>query len=77
VERARGLLAFFHVQALLTLYAAEINVVRISHVWPRGLGSLTNVPTTVADRRAYRAYAARDRYAQAQHVDVTFDDEHS
>jgi membrane protein len=70
-----GLLAFFHFQALLTLYAAEINVVRMSRLWPRGLGSLTNVPTTEADRRAYRAYVERDRYARGQHIEVTFNDE--
>ncbi len=44
-----GLLAWIHLGAQLTLYAAEINVVRIRHLWPR---SLTGDDLTDADRRA-------------------------
>ena len=69
-----GLLAFFGVQAQITLFAAEINVVRTARLWPRGLRSLSNIPTTDADRRAYGTYAERDRFAAAdlEHVEVTF-----
>lgn len=41
-----GMLTFFHVQAQLTLYAVEINVVRSFGLWPRGLPSINNTPTT-------------------------------
>jgi YihY family inner membrane protein len=69
-----GLLTFFHVQAQLTLYAAEINAVRIDRLWPRGLRSFVNSPTTDADHRAYASYAERDRFAapEEEQVEVTF-----
>jgi YihY family inner membrane protein len=69
-----GLLAFFHLEAQLTLYAAEINAVRIDRLWPRGLKSLVNTPTTEADHRAYASYAERDRFAspEEERVEVTF-----
>jgi membrane protein len=69
-----GLLTFFHLQAQVTLYAAEINAVRIDHLWPRGLRSFVNSPTTDADHRAYASYAERDRFAapEEERVDVTF-----
>jgi YihY family inner membrane protein len=44
-----GFLTLFHVQAQLSLYAAEINVVRARRLWPR---SLTGRDPTDADRRA-------------------------
>jgi YihY family inner membrane protein len=43
-----GLLAWIFLGAQLTVYAAEINVVRARHLWPR---SLVQPPFTVADRR--------------------------
>lgn len=70
-----GLLFFFHLQAQLTLYAAEINAVRVDRLWPRGLQTVVgNRPTTDADHRAYASYAERDRMAHEDHerVDVTF-----
>jgi membrane protein len=72
-----GLLSFFYVQAQLTLYAAEINAVRTYNRWPRGLRSLSNVPTTDADRRSYQAYAQRQRFADPDRevIDVTYVDE--
>lgn len=72
-----GLLAFFHLQAQLTLYAAEINAVRLDHLWPRGLKTvLGNEPTTEADHRAYASYAERDRLAQPEkeRIEVHFPD---
>jgi len=70
-----GLLSFFHLQAQLTLYAVEVNVVRTEALWPRSLRSLQNQPRTAADRRSYRRYAERNRYAPPaqQQVSVTFD----
>lgn len=69
-----GLLTLFHLQAQLTLYAVEINVVRTDHLWPRGIRSFTNTPTTEADHRAYSSYAERNRFADPAHeqVDVDF-----
>jgi membrane protein len=69
-----GLLTFFHLLAQATLYAAEINAVRIDRLWPRGLRSLVNSPTTDADHRAYASYAERDRFAppQKERVEVSF-----
>jgi membrane protein len=49
-----GLLAWFYLQAQLTLYLVELNVVRVRKLWPR---SLAPPPLTVADMRAYELYA--------------------
>ncbi len=70
-----GLLAFFHLQAQLTLYAAEINAVRVDRLWPRGLTTvLGNTPRTEADHRAYASYAERDRLAdhENERIEVHF-----
>ena len=51
-----GILSWFYLQAQITLFCAEVNVVRQYHLWPR---SLTDPPTTEADlRAAERAFAA-------------------
>jgi membrane protein len=49
-----GLLAWFYLQAELTLYVVELNVVRVHRLWPR---SLAPPPLTDADERAYAMYA--------------------
>ncbi len=49
-----GLIAWFYLQAELTLYAVEINVVRAYLLWPR---SIAPPPYTEQDRRAYQLYA--------------------
>ncbi len=49
-----GLLAWFYLQAQITLYVAELNVVRVRHLWPR---SLNPPPLTDADMRCYQLYA--------------------
>jgi membrane protein len=49
-----GLLAWFYLQAELTLYLVELNVVRVHRLWPR---SLAPPPLTDADKRAYAMYA--------------------
>ncbi len=66
-----GLLAWLHLQATLTLYAVEADVVRTRRLWPR---SLVPPPLTGGDRRAYRAYAetTRRRPRDEQDVDVRF-----
>ena len=49
-----GLLAWFYLEAQITLYVVELNVVRVRRLWPR---SLNPPPLTDADRRSYQLYA--------------------
>jgi membrane protein len=51
-----GLIAWLYLQAQLTLYAVEINVVRAYRLWPR---SLAPPPYTEQDRRAFRLYTEK------------------
>ncbi|MBV9206943.1 MAG: YihY/virulence factor BrkB family protein [Actinobacteria bacterium] len=53
-----GLIAWLYLQAQLTLYAVEINVVRAYRLWPR---SLTPPPYTEQDRRAFKLYVDKRR----------------
>lgn len=47
-------LTWFYLQAQITLYLVELDVVRARQLWPR---SLAPPPLTAADLQAYRAYA--------------------
>ena len=49
-----GLLAWFYLQAQITLYVVELNVVRVRRLWPRALAP---PPLTYADMRSYEMYA--------------------
>jgi membrane protein len=49
-----GVLAWFYLQAQITLYLVELDVVRVRTLWPR---SLAPPPLTQADLRAYQMYA--------------------
>lgn len=51
-----GSLTWIYLGAQIALFAAEINVVRHEHLWPRGL---TQPPLTQADREAFARYAER------------------
>jgi len=53
-----GLLAWLYLQAELTLYAVEINVVRALRLWPR---SIAPPPYTEQDRRAFQLYTQVDK----------------
>ncbi len=53
-----GLIAWLYLQAQLTLYAVEINVVRAYRLWPR---SLAPPPYTEQDRHAFRLYVEKRR----------------
>ncbi|MEZ0109617.1 membrane protein [Catenulispora sp. EB89] len=54
-----GLIAWLYLQARVTLYAVEVDVVRARKLWPR---SLFPPPTTAGDRKAWdSAMAAQDR----------------
>jgi membrane protein len=55
-----GLLAWLFLQAQITMYAVEINVVRACRLWPRSVIRPRLVPSdqlTDADLRAYQMYA--------------------
>lgn len=48
-----GLLAWLYLQARLTVYAVEADVVRMRHLWPR---SLFPPPLNEQDKQVYRSY---------------------
>ncbi|HET9654746.1 MAG TPA: YihY/virulence factor BrkB family protein [Kineosporiaceae bacterium] len=66
-----GLLGWLHLQALITLYAVEADVVRSRELWPR---SAVQPPLAPADRRAYAEYVQtqRRREPPEQRVEVNF-----
>ena len=64
-----GLMAWLMLAAQLSLYAAEINVVRARRLWPR---SLTR-PLTRADRKAWRDIAIAGERRDVEHITVEFD----
>ena len=66
------MLWWFSLQAQVVLYGAEINVVHVEKLWPRGL---IDAPDTDADRRAYTAYAEEKTYRPNQTVSTTFHEE--
>jgi membrane protein len=58
-----GLIAWLYLEAELTLYAVEINVVRTYRLWPR---SVAPPPFTEQDRRAFQLYAQ----VEMRHKDI-------
>ena len=62
-----GLIAWLYLEAELTLYAVEINVVRTYRLWPR---SVAPPPFTAADRRAYQLYAQVEKRYQDMDIVV-------
>ena len=66
-----GLLAFLYLGAQLTIFAAEINVVRLYDLWPR---SFFAPPLTDADKRALTSSAEIEERFHEETVEVTFDD---
>jgi YihY family inner membrane protein len=65
-----GLLAWLYLGAQLTIFAAEINVVRYHHLWPR---SFFSDPLLDADRRALTSSAEVEERVHEEHVEVEFD----
>lgn len=65
-----GLMAWLYLVAELTLYAAELNVVRTRHQWPR---SMVQPPLTRADERVLGDIARQETRRPEQRVDVDFD----
>jgi YihY family inner membrane protein len=66
-----GLLTWLHLQAVLTLYAVEADVVRARRLWPR---SLFPPPLTEQDRKALRSYAEVEQRRPEVRVETHFDD---
>jgi YihY family inner membrane protein len=66
-----GSLTWIYLGAQITLFAAEINVVRHEHLWPRGL---TQPPLTPADRQAFERYAEQEVRTPKEEVQVHVDD---
>lgn len=52
-----GLLAWIYLGAQITLFAAEVNVVRKRRLWPR---AIVQPPLTEADERALKSYAEQE-----------------
>lgn len=64
-----GLLAWIYLGAMLTLYAAEINVVLANRLWPR---SLSGGAQTEADRRALVQMAQEHQRMAGEVITVNF-----
>ena len=64
-----GLLAWLHLGAQATLYAAEINVVVARRLWPR---SLFGAPSEPADQATLRALAEVEERSDQERVKVEF-----
>jgi membrane protein len=66
-----GLLAWIYLGAQLTVFAAEINVVRVRRLWPR---SFFSEPLLDADRRALTSSAEVEERIEEENVEVSFDE---
>jgi YihY family inner membrane protein len=66
-----GLIAFLYLSAQMTVYAAEINVVRARRLWPR---SFAPPPLTPADRVVLSSLALESKRRPEQYVGVGFID---
>jgi YihY family inner membrane protein len=65
-----GLLAWLYLGAQLTIFAAEINVVRLRRLWPR---SFFSDPLLDADKRAMTSLAEVEERVEEENVEVSFD----
>lgn len=74
-DRAR-LVAGIYVGAILTVVAAEFNVVRACRLWPRSLLAplADGLPITPADEHAYVSYVEIRRHKSFEQIVVTFDE---
>lgn len=66
-----GLVSWIFLGAQLTVYAAEVNVVRARRLWPR---SIVQPPLTDADKRAFDAIAVQGERRPEQSVDSSWDE---
>jgi YihY family inner membrane protein len=67
-------LAWFYLQSVIVMLAAEVNVVRLRRLWPRALLTpfTDDVELTPADRQAYAMYAATQRFKGFEQVTTDF-----
>jgi len=65
------LMAWISLSVVITVYAAELNVVLARRLWPR---SIIQPPLTEADRSSMALQALQNQRRPEQHVTVTFDD---
>jgi membrane protein len=65
-----GLLAWLYIGAQLTIFAAEVNVVKKRRLWPR---SFFSDPLLDADRRALTSSAETEERVEEENVEVSFD----
>jgi YihY family inner membrane protein len=65
-----GLLAWLYLGAQLTIFAAEINVVRVRRLWPR---SFFSAPLLEADKRALTSSAEVEERVEEENVEVNFE----
>jgi YihY family inner membrane protein len=65
-----AMLSWIYIQAQVTLFAAEINVVRKLHLWPR---SLVADHPTVADEQVLTGLAKTEERKPGEDVDVSFE----
>jgi hypothetical protein len=66
-----ALLAWIYLVLQVTVYAAEVNVVRARRLWPR---SLVQPPLTEADRAALALQPLQNQRREEQQISVTFTD---
>jgi membrane protein len=64
-----GLLAWLYLGAQLTIFSAEINVVRLHRLWPR---SFFSAPLLDADKRALTSSAEVEERVAEENVEVDF-----
>ena len=71
-----GLIAWIYLEAVVFVFAAELNVVVRRHLWPRALLTpfTDDVDLTGADERAYGSYAKAQRAKAYEQIDVEFDE---
>ena len=65
-----GLLSWLYLASTVTLYAAEVNVVRARRLWPR---SLAPPPLGEPDERVLEDLARQEERLPSQRVEVSFD----
>jgi uncharacterized BrkB/YihY/UPF0761 family membrane protein len=63
-----GLLALIYLNARITIYCVEANVVRARHLWPR---SLTSSNLTEADLRQLEGLAGKEERVKPERVEVS------
>jgi len=64
-----GVISWLYLLSQITLYAAELNAVRVQRLWPR---SIVQPPLTKADQEALTAIARREERRPEEDVEVRF-----